>query len=80
MALVLCAAEICGTCWPKFKPFWDKIVADKALYQADYDNLQAKVDQWSKACSDGFATSPSFLLVAAAALSMTVFTMRNPLE
>ncbi len=83
MALVLCAAEMCGTCWPKYKPVWDKIVAAKALYQAEYDRLFDKVEIVMKACSnasDGFATSPSFLLVAAAALSMTVFTMRNPLD
>jgi hypothetical protein len=30
--------------------------------------------------SDGFATSPSFLLIVAAALSMASFTTRSPLE
>ena len=36
-----------------------------------------------KVCSGvntGFATSPSFLLIVAAALSMTFFTTRSPLE
>ncbi len=64
-------------CWNKFKPTWDKIMADPAAKDVAAD--MQKFSDMMKQC-DGFATSPSFLLVAAAALSMTLFTMRNPLE
>ena len=71
-------AKAMCTCWNTFKPTWDKIMADPAAKEIA---AQAKglSDQMTKAC-DGFATSPSLLLVAAAAVSMTLFTVRNPLE
>jgi hypothetical protein len=65
-------------CWNSFKPTYDKMAADPVMGPALAPG-KAQIDALTKAC-DGFATSPSFLFVAAAALSMTLFTMRNPLE
>ncbi len=65
-------------CWRRFKPTYDKMAADPVMGPAMASG-KATIDALTKAC-DGFATSPSFLFVAAAAVSMTLFTMRNPLE
>jgi hypothetical protein len=74
--------KVC-TCWNNFKPSWNQIVAAGSAvdpaFKAALAAEQSQIDQLNKAC-DGFATSPSFMLVVAAALSMTLFTMRNPLE
>ncbi len=65
-------------CWNRFKPTYDKMAADPVMGPA-MASEKATIDAATKEC-DGFATSPSFLFVAAAAVSMTLFTMRNPLE
>jgi hypothetical protein len=59
-------------CWNTLKPLFAKMEADP-----DY---ATQVNQLKGLTCAGFATSPGFLLVAAAAVSMTMFTMRNPLE
>ena len=61
-------------CWNTLKPLYAKMEADP-----DYATQVNQLKLASQACA-GFATSPGFLLVAAAAVSMTLFTMRNPLE
>jgi hypothetical protein len=78
---LLCEQALTSTakscvCWNNFKPSWDKIMNDPAA-ASERDANKPMVDTLNKAC-DGFATAPSFLLVAAAALSMTLFTLRNP--
>ena len=59
-------------CWSALKPSFDKMKADPGYAQ--------QVASLKSVTCAGFATSPGFLFVAAAAVFMTVFTMRNPLE
>ncbi len=86
--LALCCAIAAGTdpkeicvCWRKYKADFVAIVATtpepfKTKLQSDADNS----DKLCSGVNTGFATSPSFLLIVAAALSMTFFTTRSPLE
>ena len=82
--IALCCAIAAGdvlsaqcACWSAFKPTW--VAVNNMLPAAQKAQLQPITDLYAKVCS-GFATSPSFLLIVAAALSMTLFTTRNPHE